>query len=99
MAVQLGRSEQRGEAYSVPYVEPLSDARTTLAAFFSILSDITLYVYMQTDASMLPMLNLRLRTVHLNAQPSSPDSWSRPTTLMNTAAFRILQQPVHRISK
>jgi len=32
-----GRSERRGEAYSAPYVEPLSDARTTATAFFSIL--------------------------------------------------------------
>jgi hypothetical protein len=31
--VQQGRSERRGDAYSVPYVEPLSDARTTLADF------------------------------------------------------------------
>jgi len=37
MAVQRGRSERRGESYSVPYVEPLSDARTKLADFFSIL--------------------------------------------------------------
>ena len=37
MAVQRGRSERRGESYFVPYVEPLSDARTKLAAFFSIL--------------------------------------------------------------
>ena len=37
MAVQRGRSERRGESYSVPYVEPLSDARTTLADFFRIL--------------------------------------------------------------
>jgi hypothetical protein len=36
MAVQRGRSEQRGESYSVPYVEPLSDARTMPAGFFSI---------------------------------------------------------------
>jgi len=36
-AVQQGRSEQRGESYSGPYVEPLSDARTPLADFFSIL--------------------------------------------------------------
>ena len=36
-AVQRGRSEQRGEAYSEPYVEPLSDARTKLADFFNIL--------------------------------------------------------------
>jgi hypothetical protein len=32
-AVQRGRSERRGEAYSVLYVEPLSDARTKLADF------------------------------------------------------------------
>jgi hypothetical protein len=37
MAVQQGRSERRGEAYSAPYGEPLSDARTPLADFFSIL--------------------------------------------------------------
>ena len=36
-AVQQGRSERRGEAYFVPYVEPLSEARTPLADFFSIL--------------------------------------------------------------
>ena len=36
-AVQQGRSEQRGESYSVPYVEPLSEARTPLADFFRIL--------------------------------------------------------------
>jgi hypothetical protein len=35
--VQQGRSERRGEAYFVPYVEPLSNARTPLADFFSIL--------------------------------------------------------------
>ncbi len=34
---QQGRSERRGEAYSVRYVEPLSEARTPLADFFSIL--------------------------------------------------------------
>jgi hypothetical protein len=38
-AVQQGRSEQRGESYSVPYVEPLSDARTPLVVFFRILLD------------------------------------------------------------
>jgi hypothetical protein len=32
-AVQQGRSERRGESYSVPYVEPLSEARTMLADF------------------------------------------------------------------
>jgi hypothetical protein len=37
MAVQRGRSERRGEAYPQGYVEPLRDARTKLADFFSIL--------------------------------------------------------------
>jgi hypothetical protein len=36
-AVQQGRSEQRGESYSLPYVEPLSEARTPLVDFFHIL--------------------------------------------------------------
>jgi hypothetical protein len=36
-AVHQGRSEGRGEAYFVAYVEPLSDARTPLADFSSIL--------------------------------------------------------------
>ena len=32
-----GRSERKGESYSAPYVEPLSEARTPLADFFNIL--------------------------------------------------------------
>jgi hypothetical protein len=36
--VQQGRSERRAEAYPLGYVEDLSDARTMLADFFSILS-------------------------------------------------------------
>jgi hypothetical protein len=36
-SVQQGRSKRRGEAYSVSYVEPLREARTPLAGFFSIL--------------------------------------------------------------
>jgi hypothetical protein len=36
-AVQQGRSERRGEAYSVPYVEPLSEARTPLAVFVNMM--------------------------------------------------------------
>jgi len=37
MAVQRGGSEGKGGAYSGLYVEPLSDARTKLVDFFSIL--------------------------------------------------------------
>jgi hypothetical protein len=36
-AVQRGRSKRGGDAYSLPYVEPLSAARTKLADFFNIL--------------------------------------------------------------
>ena len=36
-AGQQGRSERRVEAYSLPYVESLSDARTLLADFFNML--------------------------------------------------------------
>jgi len=32
-AVQQGRSERRGESYSLPYGEPLSEASTPLADF------------------------------------------------------------------
>ena len=39
-AVQQGRSERKGDAYSVPYVEPLSEARTKLADFFNILLEL-----------------------------------------------------------
>ena len=34
-AVWQGRSKRRGDAYFVPYWEPLSDARTPLADFFN----------------------------------------------------------------
>jgi hypothetical protein len=34
-AVQQGRSKRRGDAYSLPYVEPLSAARTPLADFIN----------------------------------------------------------------
>jgi hypothetical protein len=37
MAVQRGRSERRPQAYPQGYAEDLSDARTKLADFFSIL--------------------------------------------------------------
>ena len=38
-AVQQGRSERRAEAYPLGYVEGLSDARTKLPDFFSILPE------------------------------------------------------------
>jgi hypothetical protein len=36
-AVQQGRSERRGEAYLLAYVEDLNDARTPLVDFFNAL--------------------------------------------------------------
>jgi hypothetical protein len=43
-AVLQGRSKRRGESYIVPYVEPLSESRTKLAGFLSILiAELSLY--------------------------------------------------------
>ena len=39
-AAQQGRSKRRGDAYSVRYGEPLNEARTPLADFFSILLEV-----------------------------------------------------------
>ena len=44
-----GRSERRGEAYSVPYVELLSDVRTKLEGFFNSL--LRIFPLAQTEAS------------------------------------------------
>jgi hypothetical protein len=60
MVVQRGRSERRGESYSVPYVEPLSDARTKLADIFSVLPDVC-------DRSMM-LLTWRLCDRHRAAK-------------------------------
>jgi hypothetical protein len=38
--VQQGHSERRSESYFVSYVEPLSEERTMLADFLSILLDV-----------------------------------------------------------
>ena len=43
-AVRQGRSKRRGDADSVRYGEPLSEARTPLADFFSILFDLPLLI-------------------------------------------------------
>ena len=49
MAFQQGRSERRGNAYSLPYVESLSDARTPLVDFFNILLDRRLRTKLLSD--------------------------------------------------
>src|SRR6478672_12979463 len=64
-AVRRGRSEGGGEAYSFRYVEPPSDARTKLAAFFNILlvvfqcdalQDIG-HVFATVGAGLKPLIN------------------------------------------
>ena len=44
-AVQQGRSERRGEGRTLRYIEPLSEARTPLADFFSILLEYDGYLH------------------------------------------------------
>jgi hypothetical protein len=56
--VQQGRRERRGDAYSVPYVEPLSDARTPLADFFSILLDHMCVLYPTPTTSTMSDLDI-----------------------------------------
>lgn len=63
MAVQRGRSKRGGEAYSFPYVEPLSAARTKLADIFN-LPD-----YRRRLGNNAP---------NCNAKPMSPLMRSRP---------------------
>jgi len=60
-AVQQGRSEQRGESYSVPYVEPLSDARTPLAGFFNSLLARAAAVEHEGHRSIVQQLDLHVR--------------------------------------
>ncbi len=59
-AVQQGRSERRGEAYA-RYVEPLSDARTPLADFFSFLLEHVLSPGRPFSFGLLDELHVRLR--------------------------------------
>jgi len=54
-AVQQGRSERRGEAYSSLYVESLSDARTPLAGFINSL----LAGCVQVDGWVQPLFTAR----------------------------------------
>ena len=56
--VQQGRRERRRDAYSVPYVEPLSDARTPLADFFSILLDHMCVLYPTPTTSTMSDLDI-----------------------------------------
>ena len=72
MAVQQGRSERRGEAYPLGYVEPLSDARTKLADIFSILQGFSFdgtklapYYTNSIEATMSVPLHRGLRHVAL----------------------------------
>ena len=69
-----GRSERRGKSYSVPYVEPLSDASTKLADFFNILSitkfDERMLIFAPRLSHFHPQLQEHLHTedaLHLKA--------------------------------
>jgi tRNA-specific 2-thiouridylase len=57
-AVQQGRSERRGKAYSLPYVEPLSDARTPLADFFNILLALSPVIPVESASMSRPVVLL-----------------------------------------
>lgn len=57
-AALQGHSERRGEAYFVPYVEPLSNARTPLAAFLSILLCVALSAGRITKRTPQPVFSL-----------------------------------------
>ncbi len=71
-AVQQGRSEQRGESYSVPYVEPLSDARTPLAVFFRILLEKRLHTEQNVVVS-IPMIVLQPDRPILSQRKARPN--------------------------
>ena len=58
-AVQQGRSERRPEAYPPGYIEGLSDARTKLAGFFSILIEGHAFRAANTSVTCPPTLTLR----------------------------------------
>ncbi len=82
-AGQRGRNERRGDAYSLPYVEPPSDARTKLADFFNILLDrsarcITAAHYRRIQAkslvsnAFLPCVKVVLRQAFATFLTTSP---------------------------
>jgi hypothetical protein len=72
MAVQQGRSERRGESYFVPHVELLSDARTPLADFFSILLGFRRKLFEYSIESLLlgRRYGKKLETDAVQASPS-----------------------------
>jgi hypothetical protein len=53
-AVQRDRGEQRSEAYTGPYVEPLREARTKVAAFFNILLNLSIQIAHRFRGSIGP---------------------------------------------
>jgi hypothetical protein len=70
MSVQQGRSGRRPEAYPLGYVEDLSDARTPLADFFSILLEL-LRVRCHADIEMCTTNSLYKQCVRRNRQEDS----------------------------
>ncbi len=70
-AVQQGRSERRGGIVLVPYGEPLSDARTPLAAFFRILLKMEGCDRMSDQKSDLALLKIQAKGL-----PKSPPGYA-----------------------
>ena len=75
-AIQLGRSERRGEAYPLRYVEPPSDARTKLGAFFNILMLVVL-----CGCSSNPYLEASLKPAEMEGKDKTwfEKNWGPPT--------------------
>jgi hypothetical protein len=67
-AVQQGRSERGGDAYSVSYAEALSDARTTLADFFNILLDIQHNPRIPPGSSLAHIIEMLGHTLDISPQ-------------------------------
>jgi hypothetical protein len=68
--LRRGRSERRGEAYIEPYVEPLNDARTKLADFFTILlrvafetEDLPLSLQPVVERAAMPIPPIRVQLI------------------------------------
>nr|MBI3614540.1 hypothetical protein [Nitrospirota bacterium] len=91
-AIQRGRSERRGDAYSLPYVEPLSDARTKLADFFTILLE-SLLQASGCGQRHLPVLSLQL------SMPTVPQDIAAGFFLLSLAVLAVLATLLIRCSR
>ena len=72
-AFQRGRSERGGEAYPLRYVEPLSDARTKLEAFFNILLENSPFIGIVAESIHEVTVTGSDKTIPCNLLPAFPD--------------------------